>query len=346
MRSASSQMSRVSSRSSSLGRLLEELRGAADARERVLDLVRQHGAERRDRARRAAMGELAVHLVGDGALLEHQHHLPRRRRRAASRTRRRCAPRRCRGVPMSTRYSLTLAPRSPHLLDQVDDGRAERARVGQRLALHDPQRRRRRRLRRPRWRGGCRRPAPTVSTGSGSAFMISSPAAPSCRLPARGRAKRRPRSVDATCAGSSRRHEGLPARRGSTAKPAAARRVGIGGEVLAGVAQPGRRPVEGEQALVVLDRQRPPWRRAPDPDAAARRGRPRSARRARAARRRRGRPSRRRRPRRARQRRASSTEPDVAVGDHRDRDRRDDRGDARPSRRRPCRIAGACGRGP
>ena len=56
-----------------VGGLLEELRRAADAGQRVLDLVRQHRAERRDRARGAAMGELPVHLVGDGALLEHQH---------------------------------------------------------------------------------------------------------------------------------------------------------------------------------------------------------------------------------------------------------------------------------
>jgi hypothetical protein len=56
-----------------VGGLLEELRGAADARQRVLDLVGEHGAERRHRAGGAAMGELAVHLVGDGALLEHQH---------------------------------------------------------------------------------------------------------------------------------------------------------------------------------------------------------------------------------------------------------------------------------
>ena len=54
-------------------RLLEQLRRAADARQRILDLVGQHGGERDHRARRAAMGELAVHLVGDGALLQHHH---------------------------------------------------------------------------------------------------------------------------------------------------------------------------------------------------------------------------------------------------------------------------------
>ena len=66
-----------------VGGLLEQLRGAADAGQRVLDLVRQHRGERDDRARRAAMGELAVHLVGDGALLQHHDDMagPLRQRR-------------------------------------------------------------------------------------------------------------------------------------------------------------------------------------------------------------------------------------------------------------------------
>ena len=42
MRSVSSQISRVSARSSSPTAALEQLRGAADAGQRVLDLVRQH----------------------------------------------------------------------------------------------------------------------------------------------------------------------------------------------------------------------------------------------------------------------------------------------------------------
>ena len=65
------------------GGLLEQLRRAADAGQRILDLVRQHGGKRDHRARRAAMGELAVHLVGDGALLQHHHDMagPLRQRR-------------------------------------------------------------------------------------------------------------------------------------------------------------------------------------------------------------------------------------------------------------------------
>ena len=53
------------------GRLLEQLRGAANAGQRVLDLMRQHRGQRDHRARRASMRQLPVHLVGDGALLQH-----------------------------------------------------------------------------------------------------------------------------------------------------------------------------------------------------------------------------------------------------------------------------------
>src|SRR5580658_6293979 len=52
------------------GILLQELRRAADAGERVLHLMRQHRRHRRHRARSVAMHELAVDLVGDRALLQ------------------------------------------------------------------------------------------------------------------------------------------------------------------------------------------------------------------------------------------------------------------------------------
>src|SRR6185437_9284368 len=55
--------------------LLEKLGGAANAGKWVLDLVRKHGGERDHRARRTAMGKLPVHLIGNGALLEHHHHM-------------------------------------------------------------------------------------------------------------------------------------------------------------------------------------------------------------------------------------------------------------------------------
>ena len=57
------------------GGLLEQLRRPADAGERVLDLVRQHCTQRRDGAGRAAMGQLTIHLVGDGPFLEHDDHV-------------------------------------------------------------------------------------------------------------------------------------------------------------------------------------------------------------------------------------------------------------------------------
>ena len=50
-------------------RLLEQLRRAADAGQRVLDLVRQHRRQRGDRAGGAAVGQLAVDLVGDRLLV-------------------------------------------------------------------------------------------------------------------------------------------------------------------------------------------------------------------------------------------------------------------------------------
>ena len=56
-----------------VGRCFEQLRRAANAGERIFDLVRQHGGKRNHRARGAAMRELAVHLVGDGAFLQHHH---------------------------------------------------------------------------------------------------------------------------------------------------------------------------------------------------------------------------------------------------------------------------------
>ena len=56
-----------------VGRLFEELSGAANAGERVLDLVSEHRREAGHRAGGAAMGELAVDLLRHGALLEHHH---------------------------------------------------------------------------------------------------------------------------------------------------------------------------------------------------------------------------------------------------------------------------------
>ena len=52
---------------------LQQLRGTADARERVLDLVSEHRRHARHRARRRTMGELALDHLRHRALLQHQH---------------------------------------------------------------------------------------------------------------------------------------------------------------------------------------------------------------------------------------------------------------------------------
>ena len=60
-----------------VGIRLQQLRRAADAGERVLDLVRQHGGEAGHRARRAAMRELPVDLLGHRARQQHERHVAR-----------------------------------------------------------------------------------------------------------------------------------------------------------------------------------------------------------------------------------------------------------------------------
>ena len=56
----------------------EQLRRTPDAGERVLDLMREHGREPGHRARRAAMGELALDHLRHAALLEQDQHVTRR----------------------------------------------------------------------------------------------------------------------------------------------------------------------------------------------------------------------------------------------------------------------------
>ncbi len=109
-------------------RLLQQLRRAADARERILDLVGEHGRERGHRARGAAMGELAVHLVGDRALLQHHDHMirPLRQRRDMQ------IDQALAGIARRAEIDLVFVDRGAapaHLLDEREQGAAERHEV-------------------------------------------------------------------------------------------------------------------------------------------------------------------------------------------------------------------------
>jgi hypothetical protein len=55
---------------------LQQLRGAADSRQRVLDLVRQHRRHAGDRAGRGAVRQLALDHLRHRALLQHEHDEP------------------------------------------------------------------------------------------------------------------------------------------------------------------------------------------------------------------------------------------------------------------------------
>ena len=120
-------------------RLFEQLRRAANAGERILDLVRQHGGERDHRARRAAMGELAVHLVGDRALLQHDDHMvrPLRQRRDVQ------VDEALAGIARRAEIDLVFVDRRAaraHLIDQRQQGAAERHEVAQAMTAQQRQR--------------------------------------------------------------------------------------------------------------------------------------------------------------------------------------------------------------
>ena len=110
-----------------VGVLLQQLRRAADAGERVLDLVRQHRRHRRDRAGGVAMRQLAVHLVGHRALVQRQHEqvgpLPGQRP-----LNRRPKRRRTRGPSIGTSYSAIDAAGAPYRVDQREQRAVRRSR--------------------------------------------------------------------------------------------------------------------------------------------------------------------------------------------------------------------------
>ena len=64
--------------------VLDQLRSASDARERVLDFMGEHRCESRDGARRAAMGELTLDHLCHAPLLQHDQHASRRLRHRAA----------------------------------------------------------------------------------------------------------------------------------------------------------------------------------------------------------------------------------------------------------------------
>ena len=122
------------------GRLFEQLRRAADAGERILDLVREHGRQRDDRAGGPAMGELAVHLVGDRALLQHDDHVirPLRQRRHIE------VDQALAGIARRAEIDLVLVDRRAapaHLLDECEQRASERHQVAQQVTAQQRQRR-------------------------------------------------------------------------------------------------------------------------------------------------------------------------------------------------------------
>ena len=58
--------------------VLDQLRSAPDAGERILDFMGKHRGKSRDRARRAAMGELTLDHLRHAPLLQHDQHASRR----------------------------------------------------------------------------------------------------------------------------------------------------------------------------------------------------------------------------------------------------------------------------
>ena len=138
-----------------VGRLLEQLRGTADARQRVLDLMSKHRRKRNHGTGSAAMRELPVHLIGDGALLEHQHHLARPLRHRRDIEVDHPLRRRARRAEIDLVFAHRPAPLA-RLLDQREDRTAERDEIAQRMPAQQCDRHIEKILRGRHWRPGCR----------------------------------------------------------------------------------------------------------------------------------------------------------------------------------------------
>ena len=117
-------------------RRFQQLRRAANARKRVLDLMREHGAECGDRPRCPSMGQLSVHFFGNCPFLQHNHHgiaLAGQRRGENIDDPIDPEPGRAEVEPV-----LADAGAAPlHLLDQREHGRAEGDQIVDTLPLQD-----------------------------------------------------------------------------------------------------------------------------------------------------------------------------------------------------------------
>ena len=150
IRAASAWISPVSSRSASPSPISSSCAAPGDAGERVPDLVRQHRRHAGDRARRRAVAEAAVHLVGH-ALRMHQDQdlavaVVQRRRVHVLQLRRLVGPA---DHDVVLRHRHAVAPR---LADDVEHRAVVADEPAERPAGHLPQRGRRRSSRSPGWR--------------------------------------------------------------------------------------------------------------------------------------------------------------------------------------------------
>ena len=119
MRSASSQISCVSVAVVVGRRLLQQLRRAANAGQRILDLMGQHRGQRDHRARRAAMGQAAGPSCRRWCVPAASPRHGRAAPATGATCRSTCASPPMRGVPRSTLYSLTGEPALANLVDQA-----------------------------------------------------------------------------------------------------------------------------------------------------------------------------------------------------------------------------------
>jgi hypothetical protein len=247
IRSVSSQIRRVSRRSSSLADAREAAPRPGCPESGVLDLVRQHGAERGEGPRRAAMGELPVHLLGQRAFLEHHHDRAVFAERRGEDIDDVLRPRT--GIREVEPVLADIRTPPPNLVHERHGREPEREDVGEALPAHDPSDTAKK-CSAAWFASRMRSSAPIVRTGSGRALTTRSPDSPIMPPPsaAHPRACRaaRQRGGVLGC------HE-FPRSRRCHRVSVSDRPIGIGREVLARMTQPHLPAVESEQAAVMLD---------------------------------------------------------------------------------------------